>query len=143
VRDRLRDRSEEEKMTQPFIFVGTHKIKEGKLEEYRKSLHELVELVETNEPRLIAFNVYVDEAANRVTGVQVHPDAASMEFHMNVVAEHIQGAYDYIDKTESIDVFGEPTDALLEGMRRAAPPGTPLRIVPTHDAGITRTNAAR
>lgn len=130
-------------MSQPFIFIGTHKIKEGKLDEYRKQLQELVELVETNEPRLIAFNIYIDEDANRVTGVQVHPDAASMEFHMNVVGEHIAGAYDYIEKTESIDVYGEATDSLLAGMRQATPPGTPLRIVPTHDVGFTRTNAAR
>jgi quinol monooxygenase YgiN len=128
-------------MSQPFIFVGTHKIKEGKLEEYKKQLSELVEVVETNEPRLIAFNLYVDEDANRITGVQVHPDAASMEFHMKVVGEHIRGAYDYIEKTESIDVFGKPTDALLEMLRQAAPPGTPLRIIPIHEAGFTRTNA--
>ena len=129
-------------MTQPFIFVGTHKIKEGKLEEYKKQLQEVVEVVETNEPRLIAFNLYVDEDSNRITGVQVHPDAASMEFHMKVVAEHIREAYDYIEKTESIDVFGKPTDALLGMLRQAAPPGTPLRVLPIHEAGFTRTNAA-
>jgi quinol monooxygenase YgiN len=128
-------------MSQPFIFVGTHKIKKGKLEEYKKLLPELVEVVETNEPRLIAFNLYVDEDSNRITGVQVHPDAASMEFHMKVVAEHIREAYDYIEKTESIDVFGKPTDALLGMLRQAAPPGTPLRVMPIHEAGFTRTNA--
>jgi quinol monooxygenase YgiN len=128
-------------MSQPFIFVGTHKIKKGKLEEYKKLLPELVEVVETNEPRLIAFNLYVDEDSNRITGVQVHPDAASMEFHMKVVAEHIREAYDYIEKTESIDVFGKPTDALLGMLRQAAPPGTPLRVLPIHEAGFTRTNA--
>ncbi len=130
-------------MAQPFIFIGTHKIKEGKLEEYRKELQELVELVETNEPRLIAFNIYVDEATNRVTGVQVHPDAASMEFHMTVIGEHLRTAYDYIEKTESIEVYGEATDALMEGIRANTPEGTPLRIVPAHEAGFTRTNAAR
>jgi quinol monooxygenase YgiN len=128
-------------MSQPFIFVGTHKIKEGKLDEFRKSLQELVELVETNEPRLIAFNIYVDEDANRVSGVQVHPDAGSMEFHMKVAGEHIRGAYDYIEKTESIDVYGQATDAILGMMRQAAPPGTPLRVMPIHEAGFTRTNA--
>jgi quinol monooxygenase YgiN len=128
-------------MSQPFIFVGTHKIKEGKLEEYKKQLQEVVEVVETNEPRLIAFNFYVDEDADRVSGVQVHPDAASMEFHMKVVGEHIRAAYDYIEKTESIDVFGKPTDALLGMLRQTAPPGTPLRVMPIHEAGFTRTNA--
>jgi quinol monooxygenase YgiN len=128
-------------MSQPFIFVATHAIKDGKLEEYKKLLPELVEVVETNEPRLIAFNLYLDEEGNRVSGVQVHPDAASMEFHMKVVGEHIRSAYDYIEKTESIEVFGQPTDTLLGMLRQAAPPGTPLRVVPIHEAGFTRTNA--
>lgn len=130
-------------MSQPFIFVGTHKVKDGKLEEYRKLLAELVELVESSEPRLIAFNVYVDEDANRVTGVQVHPDADSMKFHMNVVGEHLRVAYDYIEKTEGIDVFGEAPDDLLEGIRQVTPAGTPPRMVTTPDVGFTRTNAAR
>lgn len=130
-------------MSQPLIFVGTHKVKEGKLEEYRKQLQELAELVESNEPRLIAFNIYLDVQANRITGVQVHPDAASMEFHMKVVGEHLRVAYDYLEKTESIELYGEATNALLEGIRQAAPPGTALRIVPTHEVGFTRTNASR
>jgi hypothetical protein len=101
-----------------------------------------VEVVETNEPRLIAFNIYADEDGNRISGVQVHPDTASMEFHMKVVGEHIRGAYDYIEKTESIDVFGRPTDALLGMLRQAAPLGTPLRVMPIHEAGFTRTTAS-
>jgi quinol monooxygenase YgiN len=128
-------------MTQPFIFVATHTIKDGKLEEYKKLLQELVEVVETNEPRLIAFNIYLDEEGSKVSGVQVHPDAASMEFHMKVAGEHIRGSYDYLEKTESIEVFGEPSDTLLGMLRQAAPPGTPLRIMPLHEAGFTRTNA--
>lgn len=130
-------------MSGPFIFVGTHQVKEGKLEEYRKSVQELVELVEANEPRLIAFNMYVDEAANRMTGVQVHPDAASMEFHMKVIGEHLRTAYDYIEKTESIEIYGEASEALLAGIRAATPEGTPLRVMPLHEAGFTRSNAAR
>ena len=128
-------------MSQPFIFVGTHKIKEGKLEELKKHMQELVEVVETNEPRLIAFNLYLDEEGSKLSGVQVHPDAASMEFHMKVVGEHIRGAYDYLEETESIEVFGQPSDALTEMLRQAAPPGTPMRVMPIHEAGFTRTNA--
>lgn len=129
-------------MTGPLIFIGTHKIKEGKLDEYRKTWQSLVDLVESKEPRVIAFNIYVDEEANRVTGVQVHPDAESMGFHMQVVGEEIRDSYQYIEKTESIEIYGEASEALLQGMRQAAPEGTPLRIITTHGAGFTRTDAA-
>ena len=47
-------------MSEPFIFVGTHTIREGKLEDFRKQWQELVEVVEAKEPRLITFHAYVN-----------------------------------------------------------------------------------
>jgi quinol monooxygenase YgiN len=130
-------------MSQPFTFVGTHRIKKGKLEEYRKELQELVEFVEANEPRLIAFNLYVDEKANRVSGVQVHPDAESMQLHMRLVSQHIRGSFDFFAATEGIEVYGETPAALLESIRQFSAPDTPLRFLPRHEAGFTRSSAAR
>jgi hypothetical protein len=71
-------------MSEPFIFIGTHTIREGKLEDFKKQWLELLEVVEAKEPRLIAFNAYVNEDGTELTIVQVHPDADSMGFHMQV-----------------------------------------------------------
>ena len=60
----------------PLIYVGTTKVKPGKLASLRKQLSELVDFVETNEPRMIAFNLYLDEPGEKLTIVQVHPDSA-------------------------------------------------------------------
>lgn len=131
-------------MTQPFIFVSTHRLKEGKWEEYRKVLQELVEVVEANEPRLIAFNIYFDEGSNTATGVQVHPDAESMQFHLQVVSEHIHTAFeDYIDSTESMQILGQLPKNLLDNMLQYSPPGTPIKVAQTHEVGFTRSNAER
>jgi hypothetical protein len=62
-------------MTAPFIFVATYRIKEGKLEEYEKLWRGLVEFVQANEPRLLAFNTYASEDGTEATTIQVHPDA--------------------------------------------------------------------
>jgi hypothetical protein len=67
-------------MSEPFIFIGTHTLREGKLEGFKKACRELVEVVEANEPRLIAFNIYVNEDGTEATVVQVHPDPDSMLF---------------------------------------------------------------
>jgi hypothetical protein len=40
----------------------------------------MVEVVEANEPRLIALNSYVNEDGTEATIVQVHPDPDSMLF---------------------------------------------------------------
>ena len=57
----------------------------------------LVDFVETNEPRMIAFHMYLDQDGNTLSIVQVHPDSASMEFHMQVNAKHFATAFDWLD----------------------------------------------
>ena len=92
-------------MTAPFIFVGTHRIKEGQLDAYIEYFREFVEFVKENEPRLIVFEGFVDDEGTRMTIVQVHPDAESMEFHMQTIGKHIGEAYDrFLDGTERIEV---------------------------------------
>jgi hypothetical protein len=71
----------------PFIFIATNSLKEGKLEAERDRAAELGSFIEAHEPQLLAFNEYANEEGTEVGVVQVHPDAASMEFHMEVVAE--------------------------------------------------------
>ena len=73
-------------MSAPFVYVGTMSVKPGRLEALRAQLAELVDFVETNEPRMIAFHVFLDEKGEKLAIVQVHPDSASMEFHLQVNA---------------------------------------------------------
>ena len=102
-------------MPSPFIFIATNRLKAGQLERERKRVPGLVEFIEASEPRLIAFNEYVSDAGDEVTVVQIHPDAASMEAHMEIVRERAQQAYaETLDATVRIQVFGQPTDAILE-----------------------------
>src|SRR5712675_389573 len=101
-------------MSSPFIFIATNRLKPGRLDQERARVPGLVEFIEANEPRLIAFNEYADEAGGEVTVVQVHPDAASMEAHMQIVAERARAAYaETLDATVRIQVFGRPNDAIL------------------------------
>lgn len=130
-------------MAAPFIFIGTHTIKEGKLEDLKRTfLPELLELVEAKEPRLLAFNAYLNEEGTEVSVVQVHPDADSMLFHMQVVRDHISQSYEgYLEDTTSIQVFGPPTDPALEMIRQLAPSGVPLSVKAQHIGGFTRLQA--
>ena len=92
--------------------VFTYTIKPGKQEEARERLAELVDFVETNEPRLIAFHTYLNEEGNTVSIVQVHPDSASMEFHMQVNARHFATAFDWLDTSMSQQLSGPISEAL-------------------------------
>jgi hypothetical protein len=53
----------------------------------------LSRFIDANEPRLIAFNEYVNEDHSEVTVVQVHPDAASLEFHMGIIGTSHAGGW--------------------------------------------------
>jgi hypothetical protein len=130
----------ESTMTGPFIWVGTYAIKPGKSDEAKQRLQELAELVEANEPRLIAFNFYLNEAATTASCVQVHPDAASMEFHMEVIAEHLSSASDFLQETVGQEVYGTPPAGLVDAERQWVPLDR-LRVQPVHLAGFTRSNA--
>ena len=129
-------------MSSPFIFIATNRLKAGQLDRERQRVPGLVEFIEASEPRLIAFNEYVNEAGDEVTVVQVHPDAASMEAHMEIVRERALQAYaETLDATLRVQVFGQPTAAILEALRAQAGNGVGVSVNGEHLGGFTRSAA--
>ena len=130
-------------MSQPFVYVGTWTIKPGKLEEAKKWLAEHADFIETNEPRMIAFHVYLDDEGSKASVVQVHPDSASMEFHMQLISEHLGGAFEVIDTILSEQYYGPMSDPLSETLSKWETPEVTVTKMPVFEAGFTRSNAAR
>ena len=126
-------------MTGPFIFIATNRLKPGMLDAETARVPGLVEFVHTQEPRVIAFNEYVNAEGTEVAVVQVHPDADSMAFHMGIISDRAAAAYaETVDMTTSIHVFGTPSNAVVELLRRQAGVGVPLDVKPHHLGGFTR-----
>jgi hypothetical protein len=125
-------------MTGPFIFIATNRLKDGKLNGEKKRVPDLIDFIQANEPRLIAFNEYANDEGTEVAVVQVHPDADSMVFHMELIAERAASAYaDTIDATTNIQVFGTPSGTVTDMLRRQAGAGVPMSIKPHHLGGFT------
>ena len=128
-------------MAGPFIFVSRYKLKPGKLESYKEWVTGLCAYVESKEPRMIAFNLYLDREGSSVTGVQVHPDAASMQSHMQVVRDYIMKAYgDFLESPDLMLVCGV-SGAALEMIRQMTPPEVTISAMPQHIGGFTRSAA--
>jgi hypothetical protein len=126
-------------MSGPFIFVATNSLKPGAYEAERRRVPGLSDFIEAGEPRLLAFNEYVNADRTEVTVVQVHPDAASMEFHMGLVGERAAQAYaETLDATTQIQVFGTPSEAVVDTLRVQAGAGVPLAVHAEHLGGFTR-----
>jgi quinol monooxygenase YgiN len=104
-------------MSEPLISLDTSLIRDGRLDELKEAVAELVEFVRSNEPRPIAYEVYLDEAGSRMTVVQVHPDSASMEYHMTVAGPAFAGFADLVTLS-TLDLYGKPSEELLELLRR-------------------------
>ena len=134
-------------MIKPLIFVSTWKIKEGRLEGYKQFAKELMEHVKTKEPQLIAFNTYFNEDETEMTSIQVHPDAASMDFHLQMLAKVIgEDMIKWIDRADflepkHIEIYGTPSAKLLEADQPLVDAGIPQSVKPTHFAGFTRSTA--
>ena len=103
-------------MSEPLISLDTSLIRDGRLDELKEAVTELVEFVRSNEPRPIAYEIYFDETGSRMTVVQVHPDSASMEYHMTVAGPAFAGFAELVTLS-TLDVYGKPSEELLELLR--------------------------
>ena len=127
-------------MSGAFVYVGTMTIKPDRREEARTFLAELVEFVETNEPRMIAFHTFLDEAVRTLSIVQVHPDSASMEFHMQNNAKHFATAFDVLEAVVSEQYYGTISDALATELAKWDDAAITVTRLPVHEGGFTRTH---
>ena len=71
-------------MTPPFMLVSNFKVKDGSVENLRDNARNITELVQANEPRIIAFHSFLSEDEGEMSTIHLHPDVASMELHMQL-----------------------------------------------------------
>lgn len=118
-------------MADPLIFINSYRVTPGNEDTYREAFREVADLVKAEEPKMLYFAEHVSEDGATVTTVQVHADADNLIHHMEVVGEHIQRAAEYIDwSSMSIDLYGTPSEALLEQMRQVAGTGVSVSVNP-------------
>ncbi|HEY2927647.1 hypothetical protein [Piscinibacter sp.] len=106
-------------MFEPILYIDTSEVRDGSLGELKTAMSALVRFIEANEPRLIAYNAYFEEDGTRMTVVHVHHDLASLEFHMKVAGPEFPKFAPFI-KLLAIDVYGKPSDDVLERLRQKA-----------------------
>jgi quinol monooxygenase YgiN len=106
-------------MSDAIVYVDTAEVREGALEELKAAIKKLVDFVDANVPRLIAYNVYLSDDGARMTVVHVHPDSASLEFHIEVAGPVFRQFVELV-KLSSIHVYGEPSVKVLKQLHEKA-----------------------
>ena len=123
---------------EPIVYIDRSDVVEGKLDELKAGIEKLVEFVEANEPQLIAYGFFFDDDGTRMTVVAIHPDSASIEFHMDIGGPEFRKLSDFINLS-SIEVYGEPSDKVLDQLRRKMEMlGSGPVIVHKRQAGFAR-----
>jgi len=116
-------------MSEPIVFISNQRIKPGKLEGYKQYYQEVAEFTEANKPGTVAHLGYLNEAGTEATVVHVFPDAESMERHMRGIDRIAQKSVEFMEVV-SWQIYGRPSDAVLEGMLKIAGPKVTLSIKP-------------
>ena len=126
-------------MSAPFIVRSVSRIHPGKADAYRAVAAEFCGLVEEREPRLLGFHIYVSEDRTSEVVVQIHPDADSMQHHLEVMGDKVRDTFAFTD-FESLEIYGEPNEALTAWIARVSQ-GVQFTLHPVHWGGFTRLQA--
>ena len=125
------------KMPEPIVFISNQRVKEGKLEGYKEYYRQVAEMTEANKPGTVAHLAYVNEDGTELSIIHIFPDANSMELHMQGVDELAKKAYEFIEIV-SFEIYGKPSDSVLDMMMQIAGSGIGLSIKPQRMGGYIR-----
>lgn len=106
-------------MTDFILYIDRSSVHDGKLDELKSAMKELVDFVEANEPDILSYDVYFDSDGDRMTVVHTHADPATLEYHMDVAGSKFPPIGEFID-LETIDVYGDPGEDLAQRFREKA-----------------------
>ena len=128
-------------MSEAIVYVDTSDVREGALEGLKAGIKELVDFVDANEPRLIAYNVYFSADGTKMTVVNVHPDSASLEYHMELAGPLFRRFVELVTLS-SVHIYGEPSEkAWKQAHEKARLLGGGAVEVEALHAGFTRLTA--
>jgi hypothetical protein len=125
------------------LVVDSSEIVEGKLDQLKAGVEDLVAFVEANEAEPLAYDIYFDQAGTQMTVVQIHPDPASLERHLTVASPVFRRLAALVT-LRRVDVYGKPSEAALEQIRKKAQllGNAPVAVHELH-AGFSRFTADR
>jgi hypothetical protein len=128
-------------MGEPLILVTKSRVKEGQGEALAAWYAQITEIVERSEPQLIAFNAFLSDDGSELTNIQVHPDTASMDLHMQVLRDNWDESWsEYAGMLEvaSVEYYGAPSQSALAMDREL---GIPVGVQTRRIGGFTRSIA--
>jgi hypothetical protein len=101
------------------IYIDHSEVLPGEIEDLKHALEELGAFIRDREPQLLSYGFYLDEETRRLAVVAVHPDARSLEYHMEVGGPAFRSFAQFL-RLQAIEVYGDLSPRALEQLREKA-----------------------
>jgi hypothetical protein len=128
----------------PVIYIDRSDVHEGGWDDLKAAIGALVAFVESRQPQMATYAFYLDEDENEMTVVSVHPDAASLERHIEIGGPEFKKLAPYLTLRQ-IEVFGTLSAHAVDLVQQKASTLGDGGTVSLHGqfAGFDRINASR
>jgi len=125
-------------MSNPIVYVDTSKIREGKFDKLKMAMKDLAAFVEANMPRILSYAFFLNDNQTQMTVVAIHPDSASLEFHLDTGAAEFR-KFATILNLLKIDVYGRVSESVISRLEEKAEAlGSGTLTIHEFYAGFTR-----
>ena len=127
----------------PVIYIDRSDVHEERWDDLKAGIRALVAFVERRQPQMTTYAFYLDENTNQMTVVSVHPDAASLERHIEIGRPEFKKLAPYLSLRE-IEVFGTLSARAVDLLQQKASTLGDGGVVSRHEqfAGFDRTNTS-
>lgn len=124
-------------MPEPIVFISRNKIREGKTDEFRKHYQDSIPEIMATKTDTVAQLAYENEESIEITIVRLFPSAQAFDVQIQGADERSKKTYEYIEPI-SIEIFGTPSSATLEQMKKIAGLSVAVKISPNYVGGFIR-----
>lgn len=124
-------------MAKPIVFIARFRVRQGRLEEFRKHYMDNLPPVQSGKPGTLAQVAYESEDGGEVMVVRLFPDAAGMDAQLQGSGERSQKTYEFIEPIR-MEIYGTPSASTLEMMQRMAEKGIAVSLNPRFIGGFIR-----
>jgi hypothetical protein len=89
----------------PVVYIDRSDVRRDRWDELKAGIRSLVAFVDAQQPQMATYGFYLDEDADQMTVVSVHPDSASLERHIEIGGSEFKKLAPFLMLRE-IEVFG-------------------------------------
>lgn len=125
-------------MGEPIVFISLFRVKQGKLQPFKDLARTVTQQLQAERPRTLAYLFYLSPDGSEATIVHVFPDAEAMDLHGEGSEQRSRVVFEFL-APDGWEIYGTPSDAALEQMRKAASAsGVTLSVQPDYFDGFLR-----